>query len=183
MFRPREYIDKSTEYQVEAALGLLVRQFRNRWLLSNNGLQFRDQTHHELSVRIERLMKGIAPLAQLLFALTQKWLDKALKGLRQRGIRDIPFVLVELSRCKKATRRNQRFVQLIDDGGFADSGIAGNQHQLRPAALDDAVKGGEQGIDLECSPVQLLGDQQPVGCVVFAKRKWIDSPMQLPFRK
>src|SRR5262249_44792693 len=105
------------------------------------------------------------------------------KGLRQRGIRDIPFVLVELSRCKKATRRNQRFVQLIDDGGFADSGIAGNQHQLRPAALDDAVKGGEQGIDLEYSPVQLLGDQQPVGCVVFAKRKWIDSPMQLPFRK
>src|SRR5262249_21448774 len=105
-------------------------------------------------------MKGIAPLAQLLFALTQKWADKALKGLREGGIRDITLVLVELARCKKATRRNQRFVQFIDDGGFADPGIAGNQHQLRPAALDDAVERGEQGIDLARPPVQLLGDQQ-----------------------
>src|SRR5215831_8805206 len=124
-------------------------------------------------------MKCIAPFTQLLFALTQKWTDKALKGLRQGGIRDVALVLVELARCKKATRRNQRFVQLIDDGGFADSGIAGNQHQLRPAALDDAVEGGEQGINLARSPVQLLGDQQPVWGVVFAKRKGVDAPMQL----
>ncbi len=73
-------------------------------------------------------MKGIPPLAQLLFALAQEGADKALKGLRQGGIRDIALVLVELARCKKATRSNQRFVQLIDDRGFADSGIAGNQH-------------------------------------------------------
>ena len=52
MFRPREHVDKSTEYQVEPALGVLLRKFRNRWLLSNDGLQFRDQTHHQLSVRI-----------------------------------------------------------------------------------------------------------------------------------
>src|SRR5215813_12131423 len=128
-------------------------------------------------------MKGIAPRAQLLFALAQKRTDKTLKGLGEGGIRDIALVLVELARCEKATRRNQRFVQLIDDGGFADAGIAGDQHQLRPAALDDAVEGGEQGINLARSPVQLLGDQQPVWCVVFAKRKWLDAPMQLPFGK
>ena len=116
-------------------------------------------------------MKGIAPLAQLLFALAQKWSGKALKGLRQGGIRNIALVLVELARCKKATRRNQRFVQLIDDGGFADSGIAGNQHQLRPAAAYDAVEGSEQDLDLARSPVQFLGDQQPVWAVVFAKRE------------
>src|SRR6516165_487726 len=110
MFRPREYIDKSTEYQVEPPLGLLLRKFRNRWLFSNNGVQFRDQTHHQLSVRLERLMQGIAPRAQLLFALSQQRSDKALKGLREGGIRDIALVLVELARCKKATRRNQRFV-------------------------------------------------------------------------
>src|SRR5262245_15406993 len=116
-------------------------------------------------------MKGIAPLAQLLFALTQEWSDKALKGLRQSSVRDVALVLIELARGKQATRRHQRFVQLIDDGGFADSGIAGNQHQLRPAALDDAVEGRKQGLDLTRSPVQLLGDHQPVWCVVFAKRK------------
>src|SRR5262245_36788295 len=112
MFRPREYIDKSTEYQVEPALGLLLRKVRNRWLLSDNRFQFRNQSHHQLSVRIQRVMKGIAPRAQILFALTQKWSGKALKGLREGGIGDIALVLVELPRCIKATRRNQRFVQL-----------------------------------------------------------------------
>jgi len=81
MFRPCEYIDKSTKDQMKPALGVLRRKFRNRGLLPNNRLQFGDQTHHELSVRIQCLMKGIAPLAQLLFALTEKWADQALKGL------------------------------------------------------------------------------------------------------
>src|SRR6266436_2030929 len=99
-------------------------------------------------------MKGIAPLAQLLFAFTQKWASKALKGLRQSGIRDVALVLVELAGCKKAMRRNQRFVQLIDNGGFADSGIAGNQHQLRPPAGYHPIECCKQGLDLALSPVQ-----------------------------
>src|SRR5215472_6168936 len=103
-------------------------------------------------------MNGIAPLAQLLFALTQKWPGKALKGLRQGSIRDIALVLVELARCKKATRRNKGFVELINDGGFADSGIAGNQDQLRPAAGYHTIKRTKQGLDLARSPVQSLRD-------------------------
>ena len=51
------------------------------------------------------------------------------------------------------------------------------------AALDDAVEGGEQGIDLARSPVQLLGDQQPVWRVVFAKRKLVDAALSFPFGK
>jgi len=42
-------------------------------------------------------MKRIAPFAQLPFALTQEVTDKALKGLRQRGIRDVALVLIELA--------------------------------------------------------------------------------------
>src|ERR1700730_15499523 len=99
-------------------------------------------------------MKGIAPFAQLLFDLTQKWAGKALKGLRQGGIRDIALALVELARCNKATRRNQGFVHLISDGGFADSGIARNQHQLRPAPGYHTIKRSKQGLDLARSPVQ-----------------------------
>src|SRR5262249_55442903 len=84
---------------------------------------------------------------------------------------------------KEATWWHQRLVQLIDDGRFAYSGITGNQDQFRPAALDDAVEGGEQGLDLARSSVQLLGDQQPVWRVVFAKRKRVDTPVPLPFGK
>src|SRR5215510_11217541 len=104
MVRPREDIEKSTQYQVEPALGLLRWKFRNRGLFSDNGLQFRDQTHHQLSVRIQRLLQGSAPRAQLLFALAQQWAEKALQGLREGGIRDVALVLVELARGKQATR-------------------------------------------------------------------------------
>ena len=38
-------------------------------------------------------------------------------------------------------------MQLIDDGRLADPGIAGDEHEFRPAAADDAVEGREQGID------------------------------------
>src|SRR6185437_1038901 len=160
MFRPREYIDKTTNYQLETSLGFALRKVRDRRLLSYNGLQFRDQTYHQLSVRMKRVTESIAPLAQLLFALTQEWANQALKGLRQSGIRDIALILVELACCKKASRRNQRLVQLIDDGGFADSGIAGNQNQLRPAAGYHMIKRSKQGLALALSPVQFLRAKQ-----------------------
>ena len=59
MFRPREYADKSTEHQLEAALRVLWGKFRDRRLFSYNQLQFGDQVHNELSVRTYRLTKGI----------------------------------------------------------------------------------------------------------------------------
>ena len=34
---------------------------------------------------------------------------------------------------------------------------------------DDAVEGGEQGLDLALAPVQLLGNQEPVGRVVLGR--------------
>src|SRR5262245_38284925 len=110
MFRSREDIDESTEYQVKPALGVLLRQVGNRGLFSNNRFQLRDQTHYQLSVRIERFLQGTAPRVQLLFAFIQQWSDEAPKGLREGGVRNIALVLVELARSKKPARRNQRFV-------------------------------------------------------------------------
>ena len=72
---------------------------------------------------------------QLGLALAQQRPDQALKRLRQRRIGDVALVLVELARGEQAARRHQRLVQFIDDRGFADAGIARDQHQLRRAAL------------------------------------------------
>ena len=72
-------------------------------------------------------------------------------------------------------------MQLIDDGGFADSGIAGNQHQLRPAAGDDAIKRREEGLDLARSPVQFLGNDESILSVVFAWWEIHDPPVRFPF--
>ena len=104
-------------------------------------------------------MKGIAPCAQLFFALTQKRADQALKRFCQSRVRDVALVLIELARCKKAARRNQRLMQFIDKGGFADSGVSGNQYQPRPTAGYHTLERTEQDLDLACSPIQLLGYQ------------------------
>src|ERR1700757_955661 len=49
---PCEYADKSTEHQLEAALSVLWRKLRNRWLFSYDERQFGNKLHNELSVRI-----------------------------------------------------------------------------------------------------------------------------------
>src|SRR5262249_46724460 len=74
-------------------------------------------------------------------------------------------------------------MELIDDGGLADTGISRNEHQLRPAAGYDAIEGGEQGLDLACTPVQFLGDHQPVRRVVLTKREFVDAAPRFPFSK
>src|SRR5580692_923488 len=90
---PCEYADESTEHQLEAALRILGRNFGNGRLFSYNELQFGNQIHNELSVRIQRFTKGISPFAQLFFAFAQQQADEALKGLRQSCIRDVALVL------------------------------------------------------------------------------------------
>ena len=162
---------------------LLRRKLRDRRLLSDEELQFGDKVDHEPPVRAQRLAQRVAPAGQFGVALAQKRADQALKRLRQRRIGDVALVLIELAGGEKAARRHQRLVQLIDDGGLADAGIAGDQHQLRPAAGDDAVEGGEQGLDLALSPVQFLGNQKPVGRVLLAQREGVDPVLSLPCSK
>src|SRR5215475_12032941 len=134
MFRPREDVDKSTKYQVESALRILWGKLRDRWLFPDDELQLWNQVDHEPPVRTYCLPNGIAPLAQLWFALAQKGTDKALKGLRQGGIRDVALVLVELTRRKKSAGRNKPSMEFIHHGRLADAGVSGDEHQLRPAA-------------------------------------------------
>src|SRR5262245_11197725 len=156
VLRSCEYADKSPEHQLEAALRVLRRKIGNRRLVSDDELQFRHKVDDEKCIWTECLLHGIAPDAQLFFALTQERTHKTLKRLRQSGIRNVALVLVELAGGKKAARRDQRLVQLVDDGGLADPGIAGHEYQLQPAAGDDAFEGSEQGVDLSRAPVQFL---------------------------
>ena len=111
----------------------LGRKLGDRRLVADDELQFGNEVDHEPPVRAERLQKRVAPGRQFGFALAEKGPDEALKGLRERRIGDVALVLVELAGCKQPARRNERLVQLIDDGGFADAGISGDQHQLRRA--------------------------------------------------
>ena len=157
-------------------------EFGDRRLVADDQAQFGDEVDHEPSVRPQRLQQRFAPARQFGLALAEKRPHQALKRLHQRRIRDVALVLVELARGEQPTRRHQRLVQLVDDGGLADAGIARDQHQLRRAARDHAIESGEQGIDLARSPVEFLCNQQPVRRVVFAQREVVDAALGFPLR-
>ena len=184
MLRSRKHADEPPENQLEPALRVLWRKNRDRRLFSDDELQFRNEVDDKQGVRAERLLKGVAPDAQLCFALAQKRTDQALKRLRQRGIRNVALVLVELARGKKPARRNEQLMQLIDHGGFTDTGVSGDEHQLRPRrSATTRSKAGEQDLDLTCSPVEFLGNQQPVRRVMLAERKFVDAALESPNRQ
>ena len=183
MLLAREHPEEAPEHHLEAVLRVLRRQVRDRWLFPDHELQLGNEVDDELAIEAQHLDERIAPPAKLGLALAQEQADKAPEGLRQRRIRDVALVLVELAGGEKAARRHQRLVQFIDDGGLADARIAGEQHQLRPAAGDDAVEGAEQGLDLALSPIQFLGNQKPVGCVLLAQRESVDPVLSLPCGK
>ena len=108
-------------------------------------------------------------------------MDQALDGLREGRIRDVSLVLVELARCKKASGRDERFMEFIDNGGFANTRVARNKNEFRSASAYDTVEGRQQGIDFGRSPVQFLGNERPVRLVVLAKRKVVYAAMSFPF--
>ena len=71
-------------------------------------------------------------------------------------------------------------MQFVYDRGLADPGVAGYQHDLRCAARNDSVEGFEQCFALPIAPIELLGDQQPVRCVVCAERKRVNASEGFP---
>src|ERR1700737_1138954 len=87
-----QHTDESSKDQLKASLRFLWRQLGHRRLFTNDVLQFRDELHNQLSVRVKRLPKRITPFAQVGFVLAQEWTNEALESLRQRRIRDVPFV-------------------------------------------------------------------------------------------
>ena len=183
MFGPGEDADEPPQHQLESPLRLLRLKLGHRRLVADDEPQFRNEIDHQLAVRAQRLQKGIAPDAERGVALAEQRPDEALKGLRQGRIGDVALVLVELAGREEPARRHQRLVQLIDDRGFADAGIARDQHQLRRPAFDDAIEGGKQGLDLARSAIKLLGYDQPVGPVMFAEGKRFNPVLRLPRRQ
>src|SRR6202043_2612746 len=148
-----EHSDESPKDELESALCVLRWKVDDRRGFSDDQLQFRNKVDNELCVRTQRILKRIAPFAQLSLIFRQKRTQKALKRLCQSGIRDVALVLVEFTRCEQAARRNKHFVKLMDDGGLADAGISGNKNQLRSGACYNTVEGSNQGFDFGFSPV------------------------------
>src|SRR5215831_5532145 len=148
MLRPGEDADEAPKHLLEAPLRVLRRKLEDRWLVSDDELQLGDDVDHEPSVWAQRFQQGASPTPQLGVALAEQRPDEAVKRLKERRIRDVALVLIELARGEEPAWWNKHPMELVDNRGFPDAGIAGDHHQLRRAALDDAIEGGHQGLDL-----------------------------------
>jgi hypothetical protein len=124
MFRAREYADEAPEYELEPRLCLLRLKLRNRRLVADDEFQFWDNVGHEAAIRSQRLKQRVPPARQLGIALAEQRSHETLKGLSERRIRDVALQLIELAGGKNPAQRHKRLMQLVDDGRFADAGIA-----------------------------------------------------------
>ena len=70
----------------------------------------------------------------------------------------------------------KHLVQFVDDGGFADAGIAGDLQKLRRAAFDDSIESGEQAIHLARPAVQILGVQLPLWDMLCPQLERFSAP-------
>src|SRR5262245_60163574 len=57
--------------------------------------------------------------------------------------------------------------------------MAGDQHQLRRAALNDAVKGGEQRLDFALTAVQLFRNHKAIWPVTFSQREVVNATLAI----
>ena len=97
MFRPSEDADKLPKHHLEAPLRVLWRKLRDRRRLSDDELHFRNEIHNQSCVRSQRLPQRVAPRRKVRFAFAEQRPDQALKGLCQRRVGNVAFVLIELA--------------------------------------------------------------------------------------
>src|SRR5271163_411170 len=183
MLRVSEGAEKTPEYQLETTPRFLRRQFCHGWLFADDEFDFGYEVDHQLAIRPQRLQQGVPPMAHLGFAFNQDLTHQHLECLRQRCVRYVALVLVELSCGEKPARRNQYLVQLVHYRRFADTGIPGYQYQFGAALRHHPIECRKQNIDLALSPVQLFGYQQSVRRVARAKRERSDAAMGFPLRQ
>jgi hypothetical protein len=78
-------------------LRVLWRKLRDRRRLSDDELHFRHKINDQSCVRSQRLPHRVAPRHKLCFAFAEQLPDQALKGLCQRRVGNVAFVLIELA--------------------------------------------------------------------------------------
>src|SRR5260370_27896929 len=107
---------------------------RKRRLLGDDQLERGDEVYDELSVQTQGIPDRAPPTPDLQLVLAQNLADQRLEGLGESRVRDVPLVLVELTRNEDATRQNVCLVQLVYDRGLTDARVAGYKHELRRPA-------------------------------------------------
>src|SRR5882724_11071228 len=130
MLGPSEYAKESPKHALKAILSFLRWELRNGRLLADDESKLWDQVDHKLAICAHCIEQHAAPSGYFLVTLAEELAHQGPKGLSQRGIGDVALVLIELAAREKAAWRDQNLMQFIDDRGFANTGVAGDEHDL-----------------------------------------------------
>src|SRR5580698_3705543 len=177
MLRAGEGTEETSEHQLKTTPRFLRRQFCHGQLFPDDEFEFGYEVDHQLAIRAHRLEEGVLPFDHLRFALHQNLTHQHLECLSEGRVRYVALVLVKLPCSEKPPRRNQHLVQLIHHGGFADSRVSRNQHQLGGTLRHHSVDRREQRINFALPSVELLGYEQSVRRVLRSQCKWIDATL------
>ncbi len=80
-------------------------------------------------------------------------------------------------------RQDDYLVQLMHDGGLADSGITRQKHQFRFVSRDHPIEGGQEGLAGGVTPIELFWDKEPVWHVLPPHRERLHVSEGLPFHE
>src|ERR1043166_2175130 len=116
---------------------------------------------------------------QTLFTLGEQPLHELLEGLEEGTIGDVTRQLVALASDEIAPLSYQRFVEFLNQRGFANAGIAGHQHTGR-LALAGLLKGAQEFTELLFPTVETLRHDEEVRPILLAKRKHGNGSMACP---
>ncbi len=130
MFFGGENINEFLKYQIESVHGFFRSQVRQVRLFLNDQLQFRYDVRDDFSVRPEGGKKFFSPGLYFLFAFRNDLANESLKRLNDGAEGNILAELIVFPKNEISLLGNNRFVNLIHQGGFADARLAGYQHHL-----------------------------------------------------
>jgi hypothetical protein len=116
-----EDAQKGPEHRLEPILRFLRRDLRHSRLFANDELEFGDEVYDELAVHTHGIADRVSPTLNHCLVLTENLADQSLEGLGESRVRNVPLVLVELTRNKNAPRQHDCLVQLVYERRLTDT--------------------------------------------------------------
>src|SRR3569833_542151 len=139
MLRAGEYPDEPPQGNLKQSMGLPWRNLRSRRLRADHELELGYELDHCAPAQPNRLAQRAAPALQLeVSPASFEAQTERSEGPSNGSVGNITLVRVELACSKQAARRHNCLVKLMDEGGFANSGITAHQQKFRSSTPGNA---------------------------------------------